>query len=219
MTKHFNNVDPIYGLDWTKMDGNILVVLQEDMTDEVVGFGTMTKRGLSYSLVCAHLGLAWRSSFFKGNPARIVQIRKDCDNDTLLFRIRLLFSDFEPFRLTGYQPGALIALAPITGNNLMMAVIQNYASKEILMVGVMNESAIRKTVETGLVTLWSRTRDRLWTKGETSGNFLRIGGFLMSPLSSSVVLLVDPVGPVCYTGTTTCFEESNGLIRQYRLGS
>lgn len=218
MNKNLDNLDPVYGLDWTKMDGSVLAVLQEDTTNEIVAYGTMTKIGLSNSLVAARYGLPWRTSFFHGNPVQIVQKRKDCDCDTLLFRIRLLFSDFEPFRLAQYDSQALIALASVIKDELMVAVIQDQATKDVLMVGVMNAEAVRTTVETGLATLWSRSRGELWTKGETSGNFLRMKGFLMSPLSCSVVLQVDPVGPVCHTGARTCFLEPDGSIRHYVKG-
>jgi phosphoribosyl-ATP pyrophosphohydrolase/phosphoribosyl-AMP cyclohydrolase len=77
------------------------------------------------------------------------------------------------------------------------------------MVGFMNEEAYHKTLEENLVTFYSRSKERLWTKGETSGNVLRVKGVELDCDQDTLLILVDPAGPVCHTGTQTCFNDSN----------
>jgi phosphoribosyl-ATP pyrophosphohydrolase/phosphoribosyl-AMP cyclohydrolase len=87
-----------------------------------------------------------------------------------------------------------------------------------LMLGFMNEEAMRKTVDTGKVTFFSRSKQRLWTKGETSGNFLQLESFSIDCDSDTILVKVNPVGPVCHDGTDTCFGETNrGLDFLYEL--
>ena len=88
---------------------------------------------------------------------------------------------------------------------LVLGVVQHHETREVLMVGVLNEDAWRKCKELGLVTFWSRTRKQLWTKGETSGNHLRIKQVLVDCDEDTVLFLVDPVGPTCHTGEWSCF--------------
>jgi phosphoribosyl-ATP pyrophosphohydrolase/phosphoribosyl-AMP cyclohydrolase len=92
---------------------------------------------------------------------------------------------------------------------LVPAIIQDFATKEILMLGYMNEEAIAKTTETGKVTFFSRTKQRLWTKGETSGNFLFVRNIKVDCDQDTLLIEAEPVGPVCHKGTATCFGESN----------
>ena len=77
------------------------------------------------------------------------------------------------------------------------------------MLGFMNEEAYKKTVETGKVTFWSRTRNTLWTKGETSGNFLNVVEILNDCDQDTLLIKANPVGPVCHTGADTCWNEKN----------
>jgi phosphoribosyl-AMP cyclohydrolase len=90
-------------------------------------------------------------------------------------------------------------------NGLVLAVVQHHETREVLMVGVVDEAAWAKCRQTGLVTFYSRTRQELWTKGETSGNFLRIKRVLVDCDEDTVLFLVDPVGPTCHTGEWSCF--------------
>ncbi|MDR1455908.1 MAG: bifunctional phosphoribosyl-AMP cyclohydrolase/phosphoribosyl-ATP diphosphatase HisIE [Tannerella sp.] len=92
---------------------------------------------------------------------------------------------------------------------LIPAIIQDAQTRQVLMLGFMNEEACRKTLETKKVTFFSRTRQRLWTKGETSGNFLHVVQILEDCDHDTLLVRVRPDGPTCHTGTDTCFGESN----------
>jgi phosphoribosyl-ATP pyrophosphohydrolase/phosphoribosyl-AMP cyclohydrolase len=96
-------------------------------------------------------------------------------------------------------------------------VVQHHESGEVLMVGWMSAAALDRTVRSGLVTFHSRSRGRLWTKGETSGNVLRLKGIRLDCDGDTLLVLADPAGPVCHTGNVTCFagrdvELSAGLV-------
>jgi phosphoribosyl-AMP cyclohydrolase / phosphoribosyl-ATP pyrophosphohydrolase len=92
---------------------------------------------------------------------------------------------------------------------LIPVVIQDYSSLKVLMVGFMNEEALRTTVKTGLVTFFSRTKKRLWTKGEESGNYLTVVSLAADCDNDTILVKADPAGPVCHTGADTCFFENN----------
>ena len=99
-------------------------------------------------------------------------------------------------------------------NGLVPVVIQDYNTLQVLMVGYMNKEALEKTEIEKRVTFFSRSKNRLWTKGETSGNFLNVKEILTDCDNDSILIKVNPVGPVCHTGTTSCFDEdtSKGFI-------
>jgi len=92
---------------------------------------------------------------------------------------------------------------------LIPAIIQDSATSKVLMLGFMNEEAYAKTKETGMVTFFSRTKNRLWTKGETSGNFLKVVQMLVDCDNDTLLIKAIPAGPVCHTGKDTCFGEKN----------
>jgi phosphoribosyl-ATP pyrophosphohydrolase/phosphoribosyl-AMP cyclohydrolase len=92
---------------------------------------------------------------------------------------------------------------------LIPAIIQDVQTGSVLMLGFMNEEAYLKTVETKKVTFFSRTKQRLWTKGETSGNFLHVDAILADCDNDTLLIKARPEGPVCHTGTDTCFGETN----------
>ena len=92
---------------------------------------------------------------------------------------------------------------------LVPAIIQDNETQKVLMLGFMNEEAVGKTMETGKVTFFSRTKNRLWTKGEESGNFLNVVTVLIDCDDDTLLIKVNPVGPVCHTGNDTCFDEVN----------
>lgn len=94
-------------------------------------------------------------------------------------------------------------------NGLVPAIIQDDKTLKVLMLGFMNEEAYRKTVDTGLVTFFSRTRNQLWTKGETSGNFLHVVSIKNDCDNDTLLIKVNPDGPVCHTGADTCWNEQN----------
>ena len=92
---------------------------------------------------------------------------------------------------------------------LVPAIIQDQHSGKVLMLGYMNQEAYEKTVSTGKVTFYSRTRKRLWTKGEESGNFLNLISLHIDCDNDTLLVKVIPSVPVCHTGADTCWEESN----------
>lgn len=94
-------------------------------------------------------------------------------------------------------------------NGLVPAVIQDSETMKVLMVGFMNKDAVEKTQEIGKVTFFSRTKNRLWTKGEESGNFLLVVSVLIDCDNDTLLIKAKPVGPVCHTGNDTCFDEVN----------
>jgi len=92
-------------------------------------------------------------------------------------------------------------------NGLLPAVIQDNTTLQVLMVGFMNEEAFEKTRKEGKVTFFSRSKNRLWTKGETSGNFLSVKEITTDCDDDSILIKVDPAGPVCHTGNISCFGD------------
>ncbi len=95
------------------------------------------------------------------------------------------------------------------GNGLIPAIIQDAVTHAVLMMGYMNEEAYKKTVETKLVTFYSRSREKLWTKGEESGNFLHLVSVVSDCDDDTLLIKVHPAGPVCHLGTDTCWGETN----------
>jgi phosphoribosyl-ATP pyrophosphohydrolase/phosphoribosyl-AMP cyclohydrolase len=92
---------------------------------------------------------------------------------------------------------------------LIPAIIQDEQTKNVLMLGFMNEEALAKTEEIGKVTFFSRTKNRLWTKGEESGHFLHVVSIAEDCDCDTLLIKVHPEGPVCHTGNDTCFNEKN----------
>lgn len=102
-------------------------------------------------------------------------------------------------------------------NGLVPVVIQDNNTMMVLMVGYMNREAFLKTTEDKRVTFYSRSRNRLWTKGETSGNFLNVADIKTDCDNDSLLIKVNPEGPVCHKGTTSCFEEESAKGFIYTL--
>lgn len=94
-------------------------------------------------------------------------------------------------------------------NGLVPAIIQDSKTKSVLMLGYMNAEALEKTQETGKVTFFSRSKKRLWTKGEESGNFLNVVHIKNDCDQDTLLISVNPVGPTCHTGSDTCWNEKN----------
>lgn len=92
---------------------------------------------------------------------------------------------------------------------LVPAIIQDNITNKVLMLGYMNEDAYEQTLKTGKVTFWSRSRQCLWTKGETSGNFLNLVSIKSDCDNDTLLVSVNPVGPACHLGTDTCWGEKN----------
>lgn len=91
-------------------------------------------------------------------------------------------------------------------DSLVPAIVQDFQSSQVLMMGYMNQDALAKTGETGQVTFFSRTKERLWTKGETSGNVLQLVNISLDCDNDTLLVRVNPIGPTCHTGTTTCWD-------------
>ena len=94
-------------------------------------------------------------------------------------------------------------------NGLLPAIIQDAKTGKVLMLGYMNKVAYDKTQAEGKVTFYSRSKDRLWTKGETSGNFLMVEETAIDCDADTILVKANPLGPACHTGTDTCFDEEN----------
>lgn len=90
-------------------------------------------------------------------------------------------------------------------NGLLTAVVVDHASGDVLVVAHMNAEALEKTLESGKVHFWSRSRGALWLKGETSGNFLSVKQVLVDCDQDALVIRADPAGPTCHTGSRSCF--------------
>lgn len=95
------------------------------------------------------------------------------------------------------------------GNGLVPAIIQDVNSREVLMLGYMNEEALEVTQESGKITFYSRSKQRLWTKGESSGNFLEYISMRVDCDQDALLILAKPTGPVCHMGTDTCWGQGN----------
>src|SRR5690606_35601893 len=96
-------------------------------------------------------------------------------------------------------------------DGLIPVIVQVFRSNTVLMLGFMNAEALEKTRELGKLTFFSRSKQRLWTKGETSGNFLLMKEILVDCDNDTLLIKAEPVGPVCHTGADTCFNEKNEL--------
>jgi phosphoribosyl-ATP pyrophosphohydrolase/phosphoribosyl-AMP cyclohydrolase len=94
-------------------------------------------------------------------------------------------------------------------DGLIPVIVQDAVTNIVLMLGFMNEEALLRTQETGKVTFYSRSKQRLWTKGEESGNFLYLKEIMTDCDNDTLLIKANPVGPVCHTGTDTCFGETN----------
>ena len=96
---------------------------------------------------------------------------------------------------------------------LIPAIIQDDTTLQVLMLGYMNDEALAKTKAEGLVTFFSRSKNRLWTKGESSGNYLSVVSIATDCDSDTLLIRVLPAGPVCHTGSTTCFGDPHFRLK------
>ncbi len=95
------------------------------------------------------------------------------------------------------------------GEGLIPTIIQDADTQKVLMLGYMNDEALQKTQQEGRVTFYSRSKQRLWTKGESSGNYLEVKDIRIDCDNDTLLIKVNPIGPVCHTGADTCFSERN----------
>ena len=108
--------------------------------------------------------------------------------------------------LTAETVGTVIERAKFDRDGLLPAIIQQWDSKEVLMLGYMNVEALRRTLTAGRVTLWSRSRSEFWRKGDTSGNAQYVRGAALDCDADSLLVTVDQHGPACHTGAHACFD-------------
>ena len=103
-----------------------------------------------------------------------------------------------------------------SGNGLVPVIVQDKSTLKVLMLGYMNQEALEKTLNEGIVTFYSRSKGRLWTKGESSGNFLIVKKILKDCDNDTLLVMAEPKGPVCHTGFVSCFNtpESEGFVRR-----
>lgn len=94
-------------------------------------------------------------------------------------------------------------------NGLVPAIVQDAETQKVLMLGYMNQESFDQTTETGRVTFFSRSRQKIWTKGETSGNFLQVKKISVDCDNDTILIRANPAGAVCHTGADTCFNEKN----------
>lgn len=116
------------------------------------------------------------------------------------------------FFLIGLQNAMVLDIQKIDFDKtqgLVPAVIQDAATHKVLMLGYMNEAALQKTLDERVVTFFSRSKNRLWTKGETSGHFLQVVAITADCDQDTLLIKVHPKGPTCHTGADTCFDEAN----------
>jgi len=97
----------------------------------------------------------------------------------------------------------------LDSNGLLPAIIQDYKTLDVLMLGYMNAESIKRTKETGYVTFYSRSQQKLWTKGETSGNKLILKNIFIDCDNDTILVFADPMGPTCHKGPVTCFNDKN----------
>ncbi len=106
-------------------------------------------------------------------------------------------------------------------DGLVPAIVQDFHSAQVLMMGYMNRDALVKTAESGNVTFFSRSKSRLWTKGETSGNVLQLKNIALDCDNDTLLVKVAPIGPTCHTGTTTCWDgdsqQESQMVWLYQL--
>lgn len=102
-------------------------------------------------------------------------------------------------------------------DGLIPVIVQDAVSNKVLMLGFMNEEALNKTNAEGKVTFYSRSKQRLWTKGETSNNFLFVKEVIVDCDNDTLLIKADPAGPVCHTGADTCFSENNSSFSLEKL--
>lgn len=95
------------------------------------------------------------------------------------------------------------------GGGLLPAIVQDHITGKVLMLGYMNAAALKQTQETGKVTFYSRSKERLWVKGETSNNFLILKDIAEDCDKDTILVKAEPQGPTCHTGADTCFDEVN----------
>lgn len=116
-----------------------------------------------------------------------------------------------PRTLSASEADAVIARAQFGDHGLLPAVVQQWDTREVLMVGYVNAEALRRTLTEGRVTYWSRSRQEFWRKGDTSGNIQILRGAALDCDADTVLFSVEQTGPACHTGSRRCFDVDDFL--------
>ncbi|ASN39073.1 MAG: phosphoribosyl-AMP cyclohydrolase [Paeniglutamicibacter terrestris] len=111
-----------------------------------------------------------------------------------------------PASVNGQLSAEISAALKKDGAGLVAAIIQQHGTNEVLMLGWMNEEALRRTLSTGRVTFWSRSRNEFWRKGDTSGHSQMVRSVALDCDGDALLVVVDQIGAACHTGTHTCFD-------------
>ena len=106
----------------------------------------------------------------------------------------------------------ILPVLKFNSDGLLPAIVQNHKDKEVLMLAWMNAEAFTETINTGLVNFWSRSRQELWLKGETSGNLMKVIEINVDCDADTLLIQVEPAGPACHTGSKSCFFPLRNLI-------
>jgi len=222
----------IHDLDFSKMDmpewasgGGVIGVIQNLETGEVLNTYLLDRPAVQESLENKDVRLPTATG--DRRQVRLAFELKetyvDCDADTLLLRVSAPITAKQTFTFADWVGIEGCVNYPIDLSNgyvwrekKSIAIAQHWETNEVIMVGVATNQAIRQTLNTEKATFWSRSKGRIWTKGESSGNFLQLRLARMSQDGEVVIYYVKPVGPVCHTGAQTCFREFDGSLRILR---
>ena len=190
-------------IDFDKMDGLVAGIVQDARTGEVLMLGFLNPASYAKTLESGYVTFwsrtrqkLWMKGETSGNRLRVVSASSDCDNDTLLFRVE------------------------VEGDGLVPGIVQDARTGEVLMLGFLNPASYAKTLESGFVTFWSRTRQKLWMKGETSGNRLRIVSAATDCDNDTLLfrVVVEGDGLVCHEGTVSCFTKPIAISAEVSRG-
>ena len=213
------NLDPVYGLDWTKTgNGTVIGIVQETKSNDILAAGLITQSGLEFNLRSQKRQSPWAGKIVLNQVVVTRDIYCNCDRDMVLLEVEKseqcesrLLSRYED-RNTGE-----IQNCPRCDRNRcqILAVAQDQETGEVQMAGMMNQGALSKTLQTGKATFWSKNDKRIWTKGETFGNYLSVIKVMIDHQSCSVLLITNANAPVCHTGAMTCFRKIDGSMREY----
>jgi len=208
-------------LNFDKMEGHVIAVIQDVRTSEVINTRLMSEKSLHLSLASKSVILSsrgrdqyWTNGLILSGFSETVRILVDCDRDCLLFQVEPRSSTCTGhFGSLSCFHSAVDQLDFAKLGGLVISVIQHAKNHKVLMVETMNQEALGRTLTSGNVTLWSRSRRRIWTKGKTSGNTLKFEDGLVNCDRNTILCQVTPAGPACHTGAQSCFEERNGTGR------
>ena len=179
-------------------------VVQAVSIPVIASGGAGTARHMIDAIVQGQADAVLAASIFHFGTCRVSDVKQEMAAAGLPMRLeRPTYDDLEP-----PAQDLTSALPPLKydANGLIAAIVQNDTTDEILMLGYMDEEALRRTLATRLVTFWSRSREEYWTKGESSGNVLRLKSIRKDCDADALLVRAEPAGPTCHTGEISCFH-------------